>query len=401
MSRFILTVLLVVVALECAAQRSAIVNVTVVNVAGPKELSTGQTVIISGNKIVRIGPWNEIKVPPGTTIIDGKDKFLIPGLWDMHVHLSYYGDEALQMLITNGVTSVRDMGGDLKQIDQWRKDIKEGKINGPMIFRAGPFVDGPKNMDAQRQSFTKLIQTEQEGRAVVDELKKLGVDFIKIHSRVPKDAFFGVADEAKKQGLPLMVHAPREVSVTEISNAGARTIEHTESLLGAAIYEKDPAVRDRMTDEAFRKLETDSVFSIIKKNGNFYNPTVVSLYLLKGTDYEKKLGPRLLPLVTKLHAAGVPLLTGSDFATKDAGIVPGKDLHGELELFVEAGLTPIEALRAGTINAAACMHVGKDVGSISQGKLANMVLLDANPLTDIRNTRKISRVFVNGKPVEK
>ncbi len=398
MFRSVLTVVAILVNSVCVAQQ-AITNVNVVNVTSPNDITPAQTVLIVEGKILRVGPSNQVKVPKDFTVIDGTDKYLIPGLWDMHVHLSYYGEEAFPLLISNGVTSVRDMGGDLHQLDQWRKDIDDGKINGPEIFRAGPFVDGPKNMDAQRQSFTEVVENEEQGREVVDKLKKLGVDFIKIHSRVSRDAFFAIAEEAKTQGIPLMVHAPQNVTVTEISNAGARSIEHTESLLGPAIYEKDPAIRDKATDEAFKDLETDDVFNTIRKNNNFYDPTLISLYLLKGTDYEKKLGPRLLPLVTKLHNAGVSLLTGSDFATKEAGITPGKDLHGELELFVKAGLTPMQALRAATINAAKCMNVDNVVGSVTEGKTANLVLLDDNPLKDIRNTRKIAKVFVNGKVI--
>lgn len=396
--RVFLALAFAVVVLNSFAQRTqAIVNVTVINVTEKSPESKSQTVVIKGGMITQVGPSSKINVPEDADVIDGKGKFLIPGLWDMHVHLSYYGREALSLLIDNGVTSVRDMGGSLQQIDRWRDSIDAGLLKGPMIFRAGPFVDGPKEMDAQRASFTKVVRTSDDGRKVVHELKALGVDFIKIHSRVPREAFFAIASEAKRSDIPVMVHAPRDVSVAEISNAGARSIEHTESLLGSAIYEDDDRIRDSLTEAAFKRLETDPVFEIIKKNGNYYDPTAISIYLLNGTDYEKKLGPRLLPLVTKLYKAGVPLLTGSDFGVKEAGIKPGIDLHGELELFVRAGMTPIEALRAATINAAECMRFSAKLGSIEKGKGAHLVLLDADPLNDIRNTRKISKVFKGGE----
>lgn len=380
--------------------KQAIVNVTVIDVTGTGITQPAMTIIIEDGKIIRIDPTVDTKISSGVTVIDGQGKFVMPGLWDMHTHLSYFGEEALMLLVGNGVTGVRDMGGDLQQIDSWRREIKNGTRIGPLIFRAGPFVDGKKSMDAQRASFTRVINSEEEGRNVVGELQGLGVDFIKIHSRVPRKAFFAIADEAKKRHLWLMVHAPREVTVSEISDAGARSIEHTESLLGEAIYEKNDAVRDSLTDVAFKKLEGkegEQIVTKIRKNGNWYDPTLISLYLLKGTDYEKKLGPRLMPIVTKLFRAGIPLLTGSDFAIKRAGIIPGIDLHGELELFVQAGLKPMEAIQAATINAARCLNIQTSVGSLEQGKLANLVLLDANPLHDIRNTRKISAVFLNGK----
>lgn len=381
-----------------AQSKLAIVNTSVLDVRS-NGFRPQQTVVIENGKIVAMGPSHAVTVPQDATVIKADGKFLIPGLWDMHVHLSYYGDEALEMLVRNGVLAVRDMGGDLKQIDQWRKEISEGTRVGPRIFRAGPFVDGPKKMNAQRSSFTKVVETPLQGIEAVRELKALGVDFIKIHSRVPKQAFFAISHEARKLGLPLMVHAPKELTMSEISGSLARSIEHTESLLGSAIYEEDD-VRDSLTDLAFKNLRNSSIFAEIKKNGNYYDPTVVSLYLLKGTEYEKKLGPRLLPLVSRLHREGVPLLTGSDFATKEAGIVPGQDLHGELELFVEAGLSPAEALRAATLNAAECMRVEKEMGTVEVNRLAYLVLLNANPLDDIRNTRKVWKVIVGGKVVE-
>lgn len=400
MLRFLVILLFSTLTGETLAQpKQAITNVTIIDVKNRKQIPS-QTVIISNGQITKIGPASKIKVPKGTQEINGSGKFLIPGLWDMHVHLSYYGEEALAMLVNNGVLAVRDMGGDIKQLDQWRADINNGSKLGPTIFRAGPFVDGPKNMDAQRTSFTIVVQTEEQGRQAVKDLSNMKADFIKIHSRVPKGVFFAIAYEALKYNLRLMVHAPKDVSVAEISNAGARSIEHTESLLGASIYEKNEKLRDSLTDVAFKDLERDDVFKTIAKNKTYYDPTVVSLYLLNGTDYEKQLGPRLLPLVGKLFRAGVPLLTGSDFGVKEAGIVPGKDLHQELELFVDAGLQPFDALQAATINAAACLRVDDKFGSVEKGKTAQLVLLNANPIEDIRNTRKIFKVFVNGRVID-
>src|SRR5262249_14488031 len=154
------------------------------------------TVVITGDHIAAVGPSETIRIPDGARVVDDSGKFLIPGLWDMHGHLSYAMETALSLLILNGVTGVRDMGGDLNQIDRWRREIAEGKRVGPQIVRAGPFVDGPKP-----EKYRLTVTNAAEARQAVDELKRRGVDFIKVHNGLSRDAFFAVADEARKQGL--------------------------------------------------------------------------------------------------------------------------------------------------------------------------------------------------------
>ncbi len=157
--------------------RQAIINVTIIDVTSANVSHPSMTVMIENGKITKIGPFPDIPVPKDVTVINGKDKFLIPGLWDMHTHLSYFGEDALRLLVGNGVTGVRDMGGDITEIDSWRKEIANGTRIGPRIFRAGPFVDGPKNMDAKRASFTRVITSGEEGRQIVKELDKVACRF--------------------------------------------------------------------------------------------------------------------------------------------------------------------------------------------------------------------------------
>ena len=380
--------------------RQAITDVSIIDITGTRTLLPSMTVIIEDGKILRVAPSLSTVVPKDATIIDGKNKFLIPGLWDMHTHLSYFGKNALKLLVTNGVTGVRDMGGNFREIISWRREIAAGKMIGPRIYCAGPFIDGPKTMSPMRSSFTRVITSAEQGRQAVTSLDSMGVDFIKIHSRVPREAFFALAAEAKQKHIPIAVHAPVNLTVSEIADAGARSIEHTESLLGKAIYEDDPVARDSITNAAFTKLfgkDGQETILKLKRNGTWYDPTLISLYLLKGSAYDNKLGPRLLPVIAMLYAARIPLLTGSDFAWPDAGIAPGRDLHGELELFVKGGVSPLDALRAATINAAKCLDADDILGSVEEGKLANLVLLDGNPLENISNTRKISAVFIHGR----
>lgn len=361
-------------------------------------LTKDLSVVIYNNRITDIG--RNINFRPNATIINARGKFLIPGLWDMHVHLSYYGEEALEMLVANGITGVRDMGGDLDQLDRWRSEIALRHRVGPRIKRAGPFIDGPKKMNARRRSFTRIMTDDNEVGILVDSLKMQGTDFLKVHSRLPRDAFFKLADEAIKKNIRFAVHVPKELSVQEVSDAGARSIEHTESLLGDVIYEEDDTTRNRRTEEVLQKLYGeygDELATYIADNKNFYDPTLISLFRIKGTAYEKMLAPRLLPVLRKLVLAKVPLLAGSDFADREAGIRPGFDLHDELGLFVNAGMKPLEALRAATINPVECLYMTDSLGTIEKGKIADLVILNKNPLENISATKNIYAVVLDGK----
>ncbi|WP_157986629.1 amidohydrolase family protein [Chitinophaga alhagiae] len=372
-------------------------HVRVINVLNGG-LSGEVTVTISGNRITGIS--KTARPLPGATVMDAKGKYLIPGLWDMHVHLSYYGAGALPMLVANGITGVRDMGGDLGQIDQWRAAIAAGTLSGPRIKRAGPFIDGPKSMNALRASFTCTPADEAAVRLLVDSLQHAGADFLKVHSRLPHALFLALVDQARKQHIPVAVHLPRDVPPQEAVLTGIRSIEHTESLLGDVIYNEEEAAREQHTAAALKKLyggyARQLAISMAAKQ-IFYDPTLISLYRLRGTAYEETLGPRLLPVVTALHQAGVKLLTGSDFAWKEAGIRPGYDLHGELALFCKAGLSPLEALQAATIHPAECLYMTDSVGVVEEGKIADLVILNANPLKDIRHTKNIYAVILNGR----
>jgi len=275
---------------QAQAPRIVITNVSVVDVNGER-LLPDRTVVISNGRIVRVDLSKQAKVARGGTVIDGQGKFLIPGLWDTHVHLSYSGVASFRTLLTTGVTSVRDMGGDMKQLRKWRTQLDSGKIAGPNIYYAGPFIDSQKPTDVRRQLFTMVVETEQQGRAVVDTLRKWDVDFIRINSRVSKDVLAAMTDEAKK----------KNVLVTT--------------------YEED-------VDPAQRK-----------------------------------------------------------------------DIHSELESSVKGGLTPMKALKAVTIDAARSVGADKKVGAIQEGMRADVVLLNANPLTDIKNTKKIEKVIAKGKVI--
>ena len=215
---FILTALLL--ASGVRAKSLAITHVTVIDTTGgPARPDT--TVVIGDGRITNIGG----SAPSDAQIVDGRGKFLIPCLWDMHVHLSWTKESALRLLVASGVTGVRDLGGTLGEIDEWRTKIAAGLLVGPRIVRVGPILNGKKF-----NRFQMVPGNPDETRGVVRALKEVGVDFIKVHRRMERESYFAAIDEAKKQGLPLVGHIPMTVTPEEASDAGQATVKHVATL---------------------------------------------------------------------------------------------------------------------------------------------------------------------------
>ncbi len=397
----------------------AITHVTIINTEDGSTQSD-MTVLIRDGRIAGVAHAGAA-MPTDAQELDGHGKFLIPGLWDMHVHLSWTTASALPVLVANGVTGVRDLGSDLAEIDAWRAEIAAGLRAGPRILRAGPILNG--------QSFNRyqlVTGNPEQARGIVRALKQMGVDFIKVHRRVPRDAYFAIIDEAKKQGLDVVGHIPMTVRPEEASDAG-QLIEHEETLFEGTFSagltpEQRPEARRRFYAEV-----ADTLFARFVRNHTPVTSTLAAWqYAVTMADGSWLRDPRLryvarsqieaakrTPLVSasdladvqqtlaelrevlgRLNQAGVMLLAGSDIAGPK---IPGFSLQDELALMVEAGLTPLQALRAATLNPAKILKRENDVGSVTTGKLADLVLLDANPLADIRNTQRIAVVVVGGK----
>lgn len=397
-----------------------ITHVTVIDATG-KAAMHDLTVVIAGERIVTIGKSSEVLLPRGAQVVDGAGKFLIPGLWDAHVHLSWTTASALPVLIANGVTSVRDMGGRLSELDDWRTKIATGTLVGPRILRAGPILNGQKFNQYQLVS-----GNPDETRGVIRALKEAGVDFIKIHRRMPKDSYLAAIDEVKKQGLTLVGHIPMTVTPEEASDAGQATIEHTETLFEGTF---GAALKGRKLFEAirqFREDEADKLFARFVRNHTVSDPTLIAYrgsidfsepglpanpnlkyvaasnkktleqYKLPAAELAqwKETFAELCEVVKQMHKARVTLIAGSDIAGPR---IPGFSLHQELALLVQCGLTPMQALQAATSTPAGVFSKSKDLGTIEVGKLADLILLDANPLDDIHNTERIRAVIVGGK----
>lgn len=406
-----------------ASAAAAPVALTRVTVIDPQAGSTqpNMTVLVRDGRVASVTATGAA-LPGGVQQFDAAGKFLIPGLWDMHVHLSYSTGSALPVYIANGVTGVRDLGSDLAQIDDWRAHINAGTLIGPRIIRAGPMVNG--------QSFNQyqlVTNGPEQARGIVRTLKQVGVDFVKIHRRVPRDDYFAIVDETKKQGLTLVGHIPMTVRPEEASDAG-QLIEHTETLFEGTFSEgmEDAKLPDAI--RAFRAKDAAALFARFVRNQTPVTPMIglwrmlaepppggpLSDPRLKYTARSRRelLASQLamtkeqLDLIARryleyretvrmMNRAGVLLLAGTDSSVPPR--IPGFALHEELMTLVDAGLTPLEALRTATVNAARILKKTDDFGTVAPGKVADMVVLDANPLEDIRNTQRIAAVIARGK----
>jgi imidazolonepropionase-like amidohydrolase len=373
------------------------------------------TVVIRNDRIEAIGTTGRVAIPAGSQVVDGSGKFMIPGLWDMHVHLTDARPSAIRALVANGVTGVRDMGSLLRELDEWRVRIEDGTLIGPRIFRAGPIVNGKEFGPVQL-----AVADAVEARAAVRTLAKVGVDFIKIHKTLTRDQFLAVLDEAKKAGLPVAGHIPVGVTPEEASDSGLASIEHTESLFQEESYLRMP--RDQLL-EAMGLL-----FQRFARNGTFYTPTLImykasadwrgfvpqpqSKYVARSANdrmlqvaAQYKGSPEVLAgrqrvlrdflvLVGMMRRNGVKVMTGTDLS--DGRIFPGFSVHEELALLVEAGFTPNEAIQAATRVPAEFLRLS-DAGTVQQGKRADLVLLSADPLQNIHNSNKIDAVVLRGQ----
>src|SRR5579862_5045435 len=417
-----------------------ITHVTVIDVTGGAS-KPDMTVTIRDGQIVEIQEASQKVRIKDAEVIDATGKFLIPGLWDMHVHTNFGdwipdGKEIiLPLFVANGITGVRDMGGDLHQVKEWRDGVSAGTILGPRMVISGPMLDGaPPHFPA-----SLTVTNAAEGRKAVGDLKQGGVDFIKVQSYISRDAYFAVAEEAKKEGIVFVGHVPDAIRASEASNAGQKSIEHFTGIfegcstiedqllkgpksLGRNVATYDPQRAKRLI-ELMARNQTWQVPTLVWERGQWliddidlshdpltkYAPRTWKdhTWPMFVSDIKKDMDTDPLPVRKKfvqmeldmtlaMFRAGVPFMAGTDTAA-GVHVFPGFSLHQELVLFQQAGLTPMQALQTATLNPAKFMGRTADLGTIEKGKLADLVLLDANPLEDIANTQKIRGVVLAGR----
>lgn len=430
-----------------SAPRSQIymTHVTVIDTETGKE-AADQTVVISDGKISKVAKSEDVAVPASAPTVDGQGKYLIPGLWDMHVHRTEY-ESTYPIYLANGVTGVREMAGPF-DADRFRADLAAKNIDSPRLLLASPIIDGyPPRFTDQI-----TVKNAEEARKVVAEQKRAGAVFIKVYDRLSRESYFAIIDEARRQHIPVVGHVPFAISAWKASAAGQKSIEHLHAVpLACSSHETE--LRSRLVAspyswklwnaiymEAYQTYDESKCQRLVaefRRNGTWLVPTLVvfrsavfsndpqfrnddRLRYFSGhirnslekhfvsdrsnfdaADFavERELLNRRKWLVGKLFRAGVPMLAGTD--TPNPFCFPGFGLHDELALMVGSGVTPLGALQAATLNPALFLDATDKYGSVSPGKIADLVLLDADPLKDIHNTTKISEVFLNGREYDR
>ena len=429
-------------------ERVAITPVSIVDVTDGT-VHSRQTILIEGDRIALVGAAGDVDVPDDATVVDAEDGYLIPGLWDMHAHVTR--NQRVQsfsrLLLANGITGYRDPFGSLEVAADAREAVRAGKLPGPpRIIAAGNMVDGPPGIVPG----AILASSPEEGRQIVDSLQAVGVPFVKVYFSLSPDTYFAIAERSRQLNLPFAGHVPFMVRAADASDAGQRSIEHLTGIVSSCSSEEEAildkwrelsemdmrdVVRhymdiprlalDTQDDEACRHLldrfvrnETWQVPTLVSLRGKAYLrehaaaddsrtayfpppdrwtgerpfgfPMIEEQWDILQAQYERE-----KEIVAMMAAAGVPILAGSDTATPWA--FPGFGLHEEMELLAESGLTPLQVLQTATLNPARFFDRTEDLGTIEEGKLADLVLLRANPLEDIRNTQEIRAVVAGGR----
>ena len=404
------------------------------------------TVTLRGNRI--IGVAEHAPAPTSGPVVDAHGRFLLPGLWDMHTHVFFDhtandgADLILPEFLAFGITGIRDMGSALDPVLHARDAVAAHHLLGPRMVVSGPMLDGPSST----YQAALPITTPASGRAAVDMLHSRGVDFIKVQSGIPHDAFFAIADQAHRDHIEFEGHIPDAVRTADALHAGQRSMEHLIGLFEASSPDEATYLHGSFGDKARTKTvgkllaaydpaREQKIIALIAQQHVWQCPTLFwerGQWLVDVIDYTRDpdlafaahswvttLWPSMqkgiaasldtdllatrerfvtheLGIVHRLQLAGVPFLAGTD-TPGGVDVLPGPSLHHELERLVAAGFTPLQALQTATLNPALFLHREQDLGTVAPGHLADLILLDRNPLADIRNTRSVSAVIHDGQ----
>lgn len=430
MKRTMLLTAWLLLANSAIAETTAIVNVNVVDLdAG--EIAVSQTVIVVDGTIESMGEFEDTPIAEDATIIDGTNRYLMPGLTEMHGHVpggrSTSLDRVLALYVANGVTTVRGMLGQPSHIEL-RRRIAAGEVLGPRLVTSGPSFNG------------NSVSSPRQAAAMVREQHAAGYDFLKIHPGLTRDEFAAVADTANELGITFAGHVPEDVGVERALAAGIATIDHLDGYMQALLTpHEDPSgglggffgvfIADladmsgideiaRLTANAGTwNVPTQSLFEhatspdlpaegLADRPEMAYMPAATveqwrqaKLSIVNDANYDAVTARRATEirraLLRALDKEGAGLLLGSD--SPQIFNVPGFALHHELTLLVEAGLSPLSALRSGTINPATFFGIEDRFGAVKPGKAADLLLLDENPLDDITNSQRIHGVMLQGR----
>lgn len=351
----------------------------------------GFNVIIEDGKIVELGKSKEIKIPKDSRIINAKGKYLTPGLADMHVHL-WYEDE-LMLYLANGVTTIKDMFGRPETLEI-KKKIKEEELLGPNLYVASTIMNGSPPI----YPGSVVPETPEEARGFVTEFKKMGYDFIKVYERLTPDVYDSIIKTAKEQNIPVVGHVPELVGIEKVLESGQKSIEHLDDYIDSGkLY--DMTVENEVWNSPTIVVYDRRVYPKDTLDGlEYMSPSAIQSYERSMAAYSTEIST-LKRMTKKLHEKGAKLLLGTD--ANNPFVFPGFSIHDELYNLVDSGLTPYEAIRTGTYNAAEFLDKLDESGSVEIGKNADLVLLSANPLEDITNMKKIEGVMSKGKWINK
>jgi imidazolonepropionase-like amidohydrolase len=432
-----------------------ITNANIVDVASNK-IIPHQLLAISGNTIAAVDETSKMNHYKADRYIDAKNHYILPGLWDMHIHfrggdsLIEANKKLLPLFLAYGVTTVRECGGDITPtVLTWKKQIQKGELVGPKIFTSGPKIDGPKAAWVGSLEVETPLQVSQ----ALDSLQKLNVDFVKVYdSKISREAYLETITQVHQRGMKITGHMPFTVKLTEGVERGMDGSEHMFNVYKACSSKEDSlttliqqrehtdkpisfyaalpyfydcydenkakelfkylaqkkftitptlyVVQNDLVDLKYHDHSTDSLLSYI-------DPKIQATYQLRLNSAKKqsdemnvalkKFMLKTNSMVPQMYAAGVNILAGSDCGAFNSFMYPGESLHEELKLMVASGLTPSQALQTATINGAKFMGRANLYGSIQKGKSSDMVLLDADPLTDIQAIDQIDMIISNGR----
>lgn len=412
-------------------------------------VSRNSFIAIIKDTICLVGDMSKLKGLAATKTVDIDGKFIMPALWDNHVH--FRGGESLiqenknllPLFLAHGVTTVREAGGDMTpQVMQWRNQIKAGELAGPTIFTSGPKLDGSK------PSWAGSIKVENQNdiEKALDSLQSIGVDFVKMYDgNLSKESFYGIIKEAEKRGLKTTGHMPLSADILEGINYGLDGTEHLYYVLKAASPKADSLTKLNLgygmmgtLVETFDPILAQKVYQKMAQKNVFVTPTIyigqVLANILK-TDHSKDamlpyMGKGIIKtyqgridgakrasanggflqtktekifseMVKPMYKAGVNILAGSDCGANNSFIYPGESLQQELIHLAKVGLTPQEALKTSIINGPKFFNKEKFYGSIKKGKISDLLILEANPLEDIKNIQNINGMILRGKSFDK
>lgn len=440
---------------------TVIQNITTID--AENGITENQTVVIKDGKIVEVSSSEDLSFSDGNNeIIDGSGKYLIPGLWDAHVHFSYIEELAPSMFdlfLAYGITSVRDTGGRIEFIKQWKDRAVANPTEAPRVMIAGPLLDGEPNVydgsSPARPPLSVGLETVEDVTEMVNRLDSIGVDLLKAYEMLTPEQFEEVIRLGREKGLKVTGHVPLSMNAVSASNTGLNSMEHMRNLevSMASNWEELQEQRLRMLEdgqddsggilrsrihtamretaiENYDEERADEVLQVLAENETWQIPTLAlntrsvekfytdsawqeTFTLLPDSieqewytnaeeaareevsEFGAEYSNWLFNMVGKINEAGIPMMAGTD--TPIGLLTPGRSLHHELKVMVDAGLTPMEALQAATLNPARYFEMEDELGTIDEGKWADLLILDANPLEDIENTLEIHTVIRQGE----